>query len=303
MATKPSTSDVFSWSTDTNFTSGPASGNPTKVDPTGWPTVLQGFIPATGIAAEYVNRALNALGTWTSWLNSGSSAGAADAHIVETDSAGDAGVQNLNVTDQEVHFTDNTGLEALIARDQQTGTGGAAGGSIRVRAAEGQAQSGANPNNDGGNFVFEVGPGGGGGNTVAKPGYFERAWEMRDAAGANTNDVQERTRAYRDDNATGTPVLGTVLEAYALATHECLFFEVLVLNVTPGAGTHAVTREIGSVSWNGATYATSAFSTLPTGGTPLMSIDTSGGSGLVNLKYDLPANSYSIMTYKVTRIT
>lgn len=86
MAVKPTVSPT--WATDTDFSSGPASGNPTKVNPTGWPTVAQGFVPGNGIIAEFVNTILSNLYEWTGWLLAGSSAGAEDAHIVETDDTG-----------------------------------------------------------------------------------------------------------------------------------------------------------------------------------------------------------------------
>lgn len=96
MATKPS--DAFTFSTDANFGSGPASGNPTKVNPPGWPSNLQGFIPGLKYIAEYRNKLFNVLGQWTGWLLAGSSAGAADAHIVETDASGGTAVVDLTVT-------------------------------------------------------------------------------------------------------------------------------------------------------------------------------------------------------------
>lgn len=98
MATKPTV--PFTWSTDANFSSGAASGNPTKVDPAGWPTNLQGFVPGVAIVAEFVNKLFNNLGLWTGWLNSGSSTGAADAHIVETNGAGITTLTGATVTSQ-----------------------------------------------------------------------------------------------------------------------------------------------------------------------------------------------------------
>lgn len=48
------------WATDTNFSSGPASGTPTKVDP-GAAAALQGFVPGNPVAAASHNFLLNQL--------------------------------------------------------------------------------------------------------------------------------------------------------------------------------------------------------------------------------------------------
>lgn len=96
MATKPT--ETFEWSTATTHATGPHSGSATKVDPPGHPANTTGFTPGTGTVPEYVNRLLNILGKWTGWLGSGSSAGAADAHLVETDSSGDTSVRQITAT-------------------------------------------------------------------------------------------------------------------------------------------------------------------------------------------------------------
>jgi hypothetical protein len=96
MATKP-TGATFTFSTDANFSSGPASGHPTKVQPAGWPTNLQGFVPGLAYMAEFRNFLFNRLGQWTQWLEAGSSQADADAHIVETDATGKMAVANADV--------------------------------------------------------------------------------------------------------------------------------------------------------------------------------------------------------------
>lgn len=87
MAVKPGVS--FSFATDANFGSGPASGNPTKISPASLP---QGFIPGIGVNAEGVNFLENINGLWTVWVLAGSTAAGLDAHIVETNGAGQAQV-------------------------------------------------------------------------------------------------------------------------------------------------------------------------------------------------------------------
>lgn len=94
---KPST--VPTWASDANIGSGPAAGNPTKVDPAGWPAVVQGFVPGDSVIATYVNKILNAIcDEWIAWVNAGSSAGAADAHIVETTAAGATTLRRVTTT-------------------------------------------------------------------------------------------------------------------------------------------------------------------------------------------------------------
>lgn len=84
MPTKPVTSYTFS--TDLNYSSGPAIGQPTKVAPTG---AAQGFVPGDGIEAESPDYMFNINGEWvTDWLIQGTSVADDDAHLVETDSNG-----------------------------------------------------------------------------------------------------------------------------------------------------------------------------------------------------------------------
>lgn len=120
MATKP-TSASFTWSTDTNFSSGDASGNPTKVAPAGWPANLQGFVPGLKYVAEFRNWLWNIMGQWTGWLESGSSAGAADAHIVETNASGDTNVRSLGVL-----------VDLAVTRDASVGRNAVLGGALSL---------------------------------------------------------------------------------------------------------------------------------------------------------------------------
>lgn len=84
MATKPTA--VFTFATDATFSSGPASGFATKIVPG---SLAQGFVPGTGISAENVNYLMNIAGQWINdWLEDGSSLGAENAHLLETNSTG-----------------------------------------------------------------------------------------------------------------------------------------------------------------------------------------------------------------------
>lgn len=174
MAVKPSAS--FTWATDLNFSSGPASGNPTKVNPPGWPAVAQGNVPDLDIVAEFVNTVFNNVGLWTGWLAAGSSAGAADAHIVETDSNGDTAVQDLScdnatVADQlrveneiQADFLLQFGIpgtpvtEAEITQFADSSDGADSRSGIYITARDGRDQTpAAGTNNDGSQISLDPG--------------------------------------------------------------------------------------------------------------------------------------------------
>lgn len=91
MPVKPAT--TYTFATDPNFSSGPASGFPTKIVPG---SLAQGFIPGNGINAEWVNYLFNLTGTWiTDWIALGSSSADLDAHVIETDVNGKASIAAL----------------------------------------------------------------------------------------------------------------------------------------------------------------------------------------------------------------
>lgn len=98
MPTKPS--ETFTCATDANFSSGDAAGQPTKVNPPGFPNCAQGVgTPGAPAVPEYLHKLLNITGQWVSdWLNVGSAAGAEDAHLVETDATGLANLARLGVS-------------------------------------------------------------------------------------------------------------------------------------------------------------------------------------------------------------
>lgn len=116
MATKPSGDVTFTWATDVNFSSGPAVGNPTKVDPAGWTVVAQGAVPGNGIVAEFTNKVRNVLGQWTGWLDSGSFAGGVDAHLVETDVDGRAELEHAIVAESLLPLTALNFIETQVLR-------------------------------------------------------------------------------------------------------------------------------------------------------------------------------------------
>lgn len=138
MAVKP-TQD-FTFSSDLNFSSGPASGNPTKVNPAGWPAVVQGFVPGAGIAAEHQNTVNNNLGLWTGWLLAGSNLAGLDAHIVETNGVGQintalASFGGTASAFSPLYASENSGAPSITAHFQNTVAGTAA----RLHASTGHA--------------------------------------------------------------------------------------------------------------------------------------------------------------------
>lgn len=96
MATKPAT-PVTQWATDANYSIGPDAGNPTKVDCS--IVAPQGHIPglANPSTSQHQNKWQNEVATLCSWVEAGSSLGAADAHIVETDANGFTSVAALTI--------------------------------------------------------------------------------------------------------------------------------------------------------------------------------------------------------------
>lgn len=100
MATKPLTLPNR-WASDALYSSGPFIGDVCKVDP-GAGVAGEGHRPGSLLptAAEHENYQQNQVTTWViDWLSLGSSAGASDAHIVETDSAGRTALTGLVVDD------------------------------------------------------------------------------------------------------------------------------------------------------------------------------------------------------------
>lgn len=87
MPTKPVTSPPI-WASNANWTVGPHAGQPTKVAPSAG-EAQNGQVGGQTYKGQWSNYLGNLLSGWvTNWLALGSSAGAADAHIVETNALG-----------------------------------------------------------------------------------------------------------------------------------------------------------------------------------------------------------------------
>lgn len=96
MPTKPVTSPAI-WASNANWTVGPHAGQPTKVTPAAGES-QNGHVGGQTFKGQHSNYLHNLHTTWiTNWLALGSSAGAADAHIVETDSSGATSVRSIDV--------------------------------------------------------------------------------------------------------------------------------------------------------------------------------------------------------------
>lgn len=168
MATKPT--DDFTWATNASYSTGYDSGNPTKANPPGWPAVVNGLFPNLGSVIAHLNKVLNVLGQWSGWLLAGSSAGAADAHLVETDASGNTAVNDLTLNGTSITI-DAPSAAVDITVTKQAGNGANAGVSATIEGQPGQDQTGASDNNNGGPVELAPGAAGTGGSGTGADGF------------------------------------------------------------------------------------------------------------------------------------
>lgn len=124
MATKPLTLPE-AWATNDLYTTGPFIGQPGKSDP-GGPIAAEGHRPGKlyPTAAEHENFQQNQITQWIrDWLYLGSSAGASDAHLVETTATGRTSLTGLNVTNTisesgVISITNGNLLPAFFGRNE-----------------------------------------------------------------------------------------------------------------------------------------------------------------------------------------
>lgn len=143
MATKPATIPAV-WASNALYTTGPFIGSPSKVVPAA-ATAAEGHRPGAlfPTPAEYENEQQNQITTWiVDWVYLGSSAGAADAHIVETDSTGRATLHGLDVNDTVDETAVNiTGVNTVAPTIVATCTTGATVMQVDVGASAGTGLS------------------------------------------------------------------------------------------------------------------------------------------------------------------
>ena len=157
MAVKPVSSYTFA--TDGVYSTGPFIGSNTKVIPPG----TEGFIPGTGIVAEWNNYLFNITGDWiTNWLVLGSNAAGLDAHIVESDASGFTNIASgtfggTAAASPGLVVTENSGATANSAT-----IGNASGGLALIGSANGvyAAVRGLNTSTGAGLEGINVGGGG-----------------------------------------------------------------------------------------------------------------------------------------------
>jgi hypothetical protein len=103
VATKPATQPTY-WATDAVYTTGPFIGQPQKVIPPA-AAAAEGHRPGSlfPTPAEYENSQQYNITGLARWVFAGSSAGAADAHICETDSNGEGQVERWRVRPANPH--------------------------------------------------------------------------------------------------------------------------------------------------------------------------------------------------------
>lgn len=167
MATKPVS--TFSWATDATYSSGPATGQPTKV---AIPDVGQALVPGDDLIPEYINDALSDLSGWIDWVDGGGSTSATpDPRIVETDGFGETEIANIIINDQcrveneiQADFLLAFGTasapvtEAEITQTNDATLGADSRSGIYVSCRDGRDQSvGPGINNDGGQFELDCG--------------------------------------------------------------------------------------------------------------------------------------------------
>lgn len=99
MAVKPLTQPLY-WATDAVYSTGPFIGQPQKVVPPGG-FAAEGHRPGAlfPTPAEYENSQQYNLTGLARWVFAGSSAGAADAHVLETNAAGRTAATGLTIND------------------------------------------------------------------------------------------------------------------------------------------------------------------------------------------------------------
>lgn len=96
MPTKPVTTPAI-WASNANWTVGPHAGQPTKVTPAAG-EAQNGHVGGQTFKGQHDNYLHNLWTTWlANWLSLGSSGGAADAHVVETDANGATSLRQLAV--------------------------------------------------------------------------------------------------------------------------------------------------------------------------------------------------------------
>ena len=129
------------WATDATFLSGPRAGDATKAGMAA--AAAQGFIPGDTAKSPTLNEVLNMITAWLDWLNDGTSAADADAHIVETDANGKASLKQLEVPwDGSGFGIEVTGTQTgggALMRLSHTGT---AVGANTIEAINGSANGG-----------------------------------------------------------------------------------------------------------------------------------------------------------------
>ncbi len=127
MATKPLTSPRL-WGTNALYTTGPFIGQPGKVDP-GVGVAAEGHRPGAAFPtpAEFENYQQNRVTDWvTNWLRLGTFNPTTNAHVVEADSTGRAGLHGLNVINTVDEIAVNiSGVNTIVPTVLATCTTGA----------------------------------------------------------------------------------------------------------------------------------------------------------------------------------
>lgn len=267
MPTKPIVQPE-AWATDAVYTTGPFIGQPQKVVPPG-AFAAEGHRPGAlfPTPAEYENSQQNRITGLVRWLFLGSSAGAADAHVLETNAAGRTAVTGITVNDgvDEVAASITgvgTATPALLVTNT-AGAGGAIDATIGNQAATciaAQVGSGAGT----GVLVTLTGTPGGG------EGVFVTANAGSAAPGVRVDHDGSGNAVSVDHDGSGYGVLVDVSGGSGIGIGVLGNATIAAVVATGGTGQSAIV----ATSGNNATEALYA-----QGAGTALGIDATGGTG------------------------
>jgi hypothetical protein len=235
---KPVTS--FTFATNTNYSVGPESGNPTKIIPG---DLANGMVPGDGVPAAWNNYLFNICGDFSVWVLAGSSDPDLDAHLVETDVDGFGALAQLTLGGtaaalQALIVTQNTGAQSSAIFVTNTGTGsGVLSSAVGSVAAIKGTNTGTGPGLEGvGNGTNNIGVVGQGQGTAAGGSFTGGALGPGVVAtGGSTGDhgvLATGTGVMAGVSATGGPLAPEAI----LGTASALVSQIGVRGVSNAAG-------------------------------------------------------------------
>lgn len=283
MAVKPTDLTPI-WATQLNYTTGPAAliGTATKVSPGG--AEVEGWKADQKPPAQWDNFTYNFVGKYVNWVRLGSKAADLGAHIIETDSAGEAFIAKINgggtaLGDSAAVYTSNAagacmtiadtiGSFALVVtsgstlagiRSTQTGTGAAIEGRLSGASATGSAVTGDAGSNgafgvDGDGGTAGVGVSGtGGGSSSGVIGTGGATGMGMDGVGGATSGIGVRGRSLTSSSG----VLGISVDGIGVEGTTDTGSNPAVSGTSSGSGSGVFGTSSGGIGLDGSTTSTS----------------------------------------------